>query len=69
MMHRLIVWVLFLFLCSSVAWGQTDNSGELDTALAYFEKRGYEKPDFKVVYEDESLLVFAGKNFICCLIR
>ncbi len=25
MMHRLIVWVLFLFLCSSVAWGQSDN--------------------------------------------
>lgn len=62
MKHRLIVCVLFLFLCSSIAWGLSDNSVELDTALAYFEKRGYEKPDFKVVYEDESLLVFANKN-------
>ena len=29
MMHRLIVWVLFLFLCSSIAWGQLPVPGIL----------------------------------------
>ena len=71
MKYRVIVWIILLLLWCPVAWGQlpvpgilglSDNSMELESAMMWFDRKGYEKPDFYVEYENESLLVFANKN-------
>jgi|GEM_PF-6832268 len=71
MKHRVIVWIILLLLWCPVAWGQlpvpgilglSDNSMELESAMMWFDKKGYEKPDFYVEYENGSRIIQKGQR-------